>query len=682
MDSADYLNYRREFQAKSKQVIKENLMLNLDLVRLFISPFEHDTLWKRMRDRLSSQPAVPVTAANPARTARDPWPLEDMFDAGTWVLKGPGAVYNELFDGSLPKVDSSPKVEAPGASASRGIMTLKKEPAPAALSGELHNFLAEMVDSNRLIVKLLENQVTSQGKRDEELHKMLAQIKAQPRPTQLAPAPSTHGQFGSDVPGNCHFCETPGHYQVDCPYKLEMITTGELVHVPGTQNMYRLRDGNPPPREPTGMSQKARIQHYYETHKASGSNQVGQTYIAAPQLPGPVPQYVMSHQIAEEKEDISYLRNMLEKLVQQTSHLAPDKVDQYLEGPRWESVVKTRGQQHQEASQANDAPQDTQDFRKRSMKAGEHHKKAAAVAGPVDSSPEDVIQNQKRGAEAENWRSRPKLQSKYTPNSSSNNDENLVPDDPDVVDQRSRSVPPVISVTGNDGHLEPENPYAAVPDVTLLPSPGRVEKISVLPGEVRKEPAYRKKVEAQSGDLEKEVWDQMMKAPITLTAEHWLASSPGARQKMKTYVTLKRIPTSKVLLEDLTDTEEVDEQEAPRVPLGSVANILEPGLENCIRIEDLPVECGFYVTTMCQGLVPEGLTIISDPVVQYLESIPEGERAKTVVVIASSSQSLRSVYPLVSGRKKLECLCDSGSQIVSCSANLAKQMGWEYDPVL
>ncbi len=107
---------------------------------------------------------------------------------------------------------------------------------------------------------------------------------------------------------------------------------------------------------------------------------------------------------------------------------------------------------------------------------------------------------------------------------------------------------------------------------------------------------------------------------------------------------------------------------------------MEPGLENCIRIADLPVECSFYVTTMQQGLVPEGSTIISDLIVQYLESIPEGEKARTVVVVASSLQSLRSVYLLVSGRKKLECLCDSGSQIVSCSANLAKQMGWEYDP--
>ncbi len=94
-------------------------------------------------------------------------------------------------------------------------------------------------------------------------------------------------------PGNCHFCEMPGHFQVDCPYKLEMITTRELVHVPGTQNMYRLRDGNPPLKESARMSPRARIQHYYEMRKASGSNTVGQTYIVALQLSGPVPQYVI-----------------------------------------------------------------------------------------------------------------------------------------------------------------------------------------------------------------------------------------------------------------------------------------------------------------------------------------------------------------------------------------------------
>ncbi len=319
-------------------------MSNLDLVKLFISPFEKEILWKRMKDRLSSQPVAVATATNPARNARNPWDLEDMFNAGTWVLKGPGAVYNELFDSSLPTTDSTSKAEAPSIPSNRGMVTNKKEPTTAELPDEVNSFLATMANSNRLIVKLLETSVSSQSKRHEELHKMLAQIKTQPWVTQSVPVQSTHGQYGSNAPGNHHFCETPGHFQVDCPYKLEMITTGELVHVPGTQNMYRLWDGNPPPKEPARMSPRARIQHYYKTRKASGSNTVGQTYIAAPQLLGPVPQYIMSHQIAEEKEDISYLKNMLEKLVQQTSHMAPEKFDQYLEGPQWESVVKTRGQ--------------------------------------------------------------------------------------------------------------------------------------------------------------------------------------------------------------------------------------------------------------------------------------------------------------------------------------------------
>ncbi len=48
-------------------------MSNLDLVKLFISPYEKEILWKRMKDHLSSQPVAAATATNPARNARDPW---------------------------------------------------------------------------------------------------------------------------------------------------------------------------------------------------------------------------------------------------------------------------------------------------------------------------------------------------------------------------------------------------------------------------------------------------------------------------------------------------------------------------------------------------------------------------------------------------------------------------------
>ncbi|KAK0225745.1 hypothetical protein IW262DRAFT_1252643, partial [Armillaria fumosa] len=65
------------------------------------------------------------------------------------------------------------------------------------------------------------------------------------------------------------------------------------------------------------------------------------------------------------------------------------------------------------------------------------------------------------------------------------------------------------------------------------------------------------------------------------------------------------------------------------------------------------------------GLIPAGATIIQDPVVQYLKSLPAGEKPKPIVAVGTASESLRAIYPLVSGRRKMECLCDSGSQIVS-----------------
>ncbi len=79
-----------------------------------------------MKDCLSSQPVAAATATNPARNAHDPWDLEDVFNAGTWVLKGPGAVYKELFDSSLPAMDSTSKAEAPSIPSNRGMVTYKK----------------------------------------------------------------------------------------------------------------------------------------------------------------------------------------------------------------------------------------------------------------------------------------------------------------------------------------------------------------------------------------------------------------------------------------------------------------------------------------------------------------------------------------------------------------------------
>lgn len=66
-------------------------------------------------------------------------------------------------------------------------------------------------------------------------------------------------------------------------------------------------------------------------------------------------------------------------------------------------------------------------------------------------------------------------------------------------------------------------------------------------------------------------------------------------------------------------------------------------------------------------------------VLQYLETLAPNEVAKQIVV-ASDSQSLRSVFPLVNGRQHVECLLDSGSQIVSISQDKAEKAGLVWDP--
>ncbi|KAK0473630.1 hypothetical protein IW261DRAFT_1569718 [Armillaria novae-zelandiae] len=213
-------------------------------------------------------------------------------------------------------------------------------------------------------------------------------------------------------------------------------------------------------------------------------------------------------------------------------------------------------------------------------------------------------------------------------------------------------MPLVIVGPGNDEYSIPENPYGSVLDVNLLPDVNEAQnKVSVLPGEVKRPgPAYRKTVDAQSGNLEQDVWDQMMKAPVTLSAEHWLAASPGMRTA------------------DVTEQENGVEPEAqgwdpePLPPVEEDVSQVEGG----ISIDKLPA-VHFYVTTMHQGLIPAGSTIIPDPVVQYLESLPMGEKPKPIIAVRTLSEMLRAVYLLVLEEGKWNILSFYNNTIVDLS---------------
>ncbi|KAF5364492.1 hypothetical protein D9757_015060 [Collybiopsis confluens] len=104
-----------------------------------------------------------------------------------------------------------------------------------------------------------------------------------------------------------------------------------------------------------------------------------------------------------------------------------------------------------------------------------------------------------------------------------------------------------------------------------------------------------------------------------------------------------------------------------------------------MSIEELSTEIDVFLLAEEDKVakLPKGAIIVSDPVLQYYESLAPGEEPKQIFV-ANASESLRCVYPLINGSLKIESLYDTGSQIVSISEEKAMEAGlsWDSDIVI
>lgn len=100
---------------------------------------------------------------------------------------------------------------------------------------------------------------------------------------------------------------------------------------------------------------------------------------------------------------------------------------------------------------------------------------------------------------------------------------------------------------------------------------------------------------------------------------------------------------------------------------------------DAIMMDTLPKAVLLAESVWMEGGTPTGALVMSDPYVQYLESLPPGQSPKQVV-IAKDSQSLRVVFPVINGKKELEAVSDSGSQIVSMAESVAVDLGLSWNP--
>ncbi|KAG5348965.1 hypothetical protein C0989_006838 [Termitomyces sp. Mn162] len=98
-----------------------------------------------------------------------------------------------------------------------------------------------------------------------------------------------------------------------------------------------------------------------------------------------------------------------------------------------------------------------------------------------------------------------------------------------------------------------------------------------------------------------------------------------------------------------------------------------------ITIEEPQFLLGSNVNT-ANGLTSDKAPFASvDPIEAYINSLPHGEEP-VVLTVTKDSQSLHTIMMLINNKEEVECIHDSGSQIILMSAEIASDLGLSYNP--
>jgi hypothetical protein len=254
----------------------------------------------------------------------------------------------------------------------------------------------------------------------------------------------------------------------------------------------------------------------------------------------------------------------------------------------------------------------------------------------------------------------------------SDDDEQDPEDDDENEDpqESSKKAPPRSFESGNQ-RPNKDLPFRDVPEVAYVPLGKNLRPTRDTAIDDRDQgPAFQNKApidELRSGSIV----PKMLESPITLTLGDLLKSDRGVRDGLRKLLTKKRVPSNERALH-LIDA--MDEQQFAYWKSYAELNTLD----DIVSASDLPPVRVLTVSTN-EFRLPKGTLVVSDPILQYLESIPPGGSAKPVYV-AQESQSLRTIHAVVNGSSEEECILDGGSQIVSMSKAVAVRLGLPWDP--
>jgi len=224
--------------------------------------------------------------------------------------------------------------------------------------------------------------------------------------------------------------------------------------------------------------------------------------------------------------------------------------------------------------------------------------------------------------------------------------------------------------------IEPDNPdndlpFRNVPELETVPSniPGKdTSEMRIEPE--KHVPAYKTRAPVEDLELD-DLLDRILKADVTVKLGTLLKSVKGTRETLRKLLTSKRVPIEPKMVAQI---ESMSDDALKYWETYAQTN----DIDDLLDVKDLSAASYTVLCDASQGL-PKGSVLVSDPVVQYLNSLPANEKPKPVFV-AQESCALRTVFPLINDKAREESVLDQGSQIVSISKEIAKGLGLTWDP--
>jgi hypothetical protein len=253
----------------------------------------------------------------------------------------------------------------------------------------------------------------------------------------------------------------------------------------------------------------------------------------------------------------------------------------------------------------------------------------------------------------ENLKTKP---SRIEEESESEEEEEVAQHKPRITQSKNRRSEAPVAV---ETHKPKLMPYVSVPPMTnpiKIKPKAREEYIPIIE---KRGPAYKHKAPIEEkGDMN-EMMERLLGGSVTFTTEEILRMAPELREELKKIISKKRVPTEEIKEVKCVEKLVYEEEEVEYLSNFSQATV--------------------QVLTQACGKMPKGALVVSDPVVQYLEELAEGEAPKKIVV-AMESNALRALHPLINGNGIEEALLDGGSQIVSMAKDVAVRLKIPWNP--